>query len=1025
MKKRSTSEVLNQPIAVVGVGCHYPGADTAKKLWENILSRRQQFRKFPDVRLPASEYYDPNPKAPDKTYGSQGAFIDGFEFDWIKRRVPKKAFDTTDIVHWLSLEVAIKALEDANYSRQNVPTEKTGVILGNTLTGEQVRSQSLRLRWPYVRKTLRTAAKHSNLSSSTTEQLVEVMEKYYKSVFAPINEDTLAGNLSNTIAGRVCNFFDFHGGGYVVDGACSSSLLAINMACTKLASGDLDMALAGGVDVSLDTFELIGFAKVGALSASEMKVYDRRASGFIPGEGCGFITLKRLEDARQAGDYIYGVIQGWGISSDGKGGITAPSSSGQSKALCRAYDKADYSIHQLDFVEGHGTGTPVGDRIEIEGISMAIATEGEIPPRSVGITSFKSLVGHTKAAAGIGGFIKTLIAVNQRVLPPTAGCQDLNTVFETKAKGLYPILTGEIRPETDILRAGVSAMGFGGINSHVTLESADAPSAKFKSEVNTRALLVSNQETELFTFAGDSWEDLIAQINDCQLIAAEISLAEMADLAKELAQNINDSHQFRAVLIANNPQNLTNKLEQLQQTIQDKPPAQKQVYTAPTKDMWLSNKATDCQIGFLFPGQGSQRLNATRILIERHEWAREFLQQADEWLTEIGFSGISDNLYQMLEKAHDSEQVNEWKQQMSRADIASPIICFCSLLWQRYLAKLGLKPSAVAGHSLGELTAFQAAAAFDEKTLLCLAALRGKAMLMENGIPGGMLSLGCDRLQAEQLLSEVSGYLVIANINSPKQTIVSGDLESIQQIQAKAQLQNIQTHQLRVSNAFHSERMSEAAEFLRKADIPQKMAASQLTIFSSIDGSQVSADADPREHFARQITSSVDFVSLLESISTQCDLLIEVGSGKVLSGLVNATIETATNLKISPCFATESKARCDRDLNTVLANFFIRGGSINWEELYKNRLIRPFIAPSAKKFIENQCEKPFAVDDAELVATTANLAPSDPDSELDFVATLTDYFDRRGTFLAEIIQADLETSPLTSTVLTSNLKNHE
>ena len=1020
MKKSTASKSLNQPIAVVGVGCNYPGANTIEKLWENILSRRRQFRRFPDIRLPISEYYDSDPKAPDKTYGSKAAFIDGFEFDWIKRRVPKKAYDTTDIVHWISLEVAIKALEDANYSRQNVPTKKTGVILGNTLTGEQVRSQSLRLRWPYVRKTLRAAAKHNNLEDSTTEKLVETMEKYYKSVFASINEDTLAGNLSNTIAGRICNFFDFDGGGYVVDGACSSSLIAINMACTKLANGDLDLALAGGVDVSLDTFELIGFAKVGALSASEMKVYDRRANGFIPGEGCGFTILKRLEDARQAGDYIYGIIQGWGISSDGKGGITAPSSVGQSRALCRAYEKANYSIHDLDFVEGHGTGTPVGDRIEIEGISMAISTEGELPSRSVGITSFKSLVGHTKAAAGIGGFIKALIAVNQRVLPPTAGCQELNPVFETKARSLYPLLTGEIRPATDLLRAGVSAMGFGGINSHITLESGDPPAKKFRSALDTKALLVSNQETELFVFSGDSWSNLVTQLLNWQSTAQEISLAEMADLAKQLCQNIQNSHQFRAAIVADSPEDLAQKLERIQNIIQDTPPVLEQIYMAPTQDMWLSNHVDRCRVGFLFPGQGSQRLNATRILIERHEWAREFLNQADRWLTEMGFSSISSNLYQTLEKAHSSQQIDRWKQQMSKADIASPIVCFCSLLWQRYLAKLGLKPHVVAGHSLGELTAFQAASAFDDKTLLCLAALRGKAMLGEGKISGGMLSLTCDSLQAKQLLSEMSGYAVIANVNSPEQTVVSGDLSSIQQLKIKAQQQNIQARKLKVSNAFHSKKMAKAAKFLQQqAKIPEKMTSPSLTLLSSMDGNEVKAEVNLKEHFARQITSSVNFVSLVESISSQCDLLVEVGSGQVLTGLVNATI----NSQLTPCFATESKAGRDRDLNTVLANFFIRGGSVNWEELYKNRLIRPFVAPSSRKFIENQCEKPFVVSEAELLSPTPNLAT--PDLELDFITTMTEYFDRRGSFLAEIIQADLETLPLVSTISTSNAESHE
>lgn len=389
--RQSKTKVFPLEIAVIGMGCKYPGARDLKQLWSNILAKRQQFRQIPDVRLPISEYYHGDRYIRDKTYSNQAAVIDGFEFDWIGRRVPQQTIQTTDIVHWLALETANDALEDAGFTRQNVTVAKTGVILGNTLTGEQTRSNALRLRWPYVRRSLIASAKARKMPDRVVEALIETMEQFYKSVFAPINEDSLAGGLSNTIAGRICNFFNFDGGGYTVDGACASSLIATATACSKLVSGDLDLALAGGVDVSLDTFELIGFAKTGALTAEDMTVYDRHASGFIPGEGCGFVVLKRLADARAAGDYVYAVIRGWGISSDGKGGITAPSKVGQAKALLRAYEKAGYHPSELDFIEGHGTGTPVGDRVELEGITLAISqSETQVKPRSVGITSFKS-----------------------------------------------------------------------------------------------------------------------------------------------------------------------------------------------------------------------------------------------------------------------------------------------------------------------------------------------------------------------------------------------------------------------------------------------------------------------------------------------------------------------------------------------------------------------------------------------------------------------------------------------------------
>ena len=472
------NEKVSSAVAVIGMACRYPGASDLKTFWENILSRRRQFRTFPDQRFPLSDYYDPDPSAPDKTYGNKAAFIDGFQFDWIGHRIPKSTVRTADIAHWLALDVALQALADAGHSAQTVPRERSGVILGNTLTGEQSRSEGLRLRWPFVCRALRASAKARGVSPQVTDEVARTMEAYYKSVFAEVTEDTLSGSLSNTIAGRICNYLDLHGGGYTVDGACSSGLISVATAASALINRDLDLALAGGVDISLDTFELIGFAKVGALTRTDMYVYDRRGSGFIPGEGCGFVVLKRLDDAIRDGNDVYAVIRGWGISSDGKGGLTAPSVTGQAIALRRAYQRAGLDPRELAFIEGHGTGTTVGDRVELEAIATVLGEAGPVRDRSCGITSLKSIIGHTKAASGIGGFIKAVIAANRRVLPPTANCTEPNEIFEASARSLYPVVRGEVRASTESLKAGVSSMGFGGINCHITIESGDEPSPK-------------------------------------------------------------------------------------------------------------------------------------------------------------------------------------------------------------------------------------------------------------------------------------------------------------------------------------------------------------------------------------------------------------------------------------------------------------------------------------------------------------------------------------------------------------------
>jgi enediyne polyketide synthase len=957
-------------------------------------------------------YYDPDPDAPDKTYGSRMAVIDGFEFDWVKWRIPKSVVDSADIAQWLALEVAIQAAEDAGYNRTNIPTERTGVLLGNTLTGEFSRSTSMRMRWPYVRRALVATAQAQELPPSAIDSLVETMETYYKSVFSPITEDTLAGNLSNTIAGRVCNFFNFHGGGYTVDGACSSSLIAVANAATALMNGDLDLAFAGGVDISLDTFELIGFAKTGALTATDMKVYDRRASGFIPGEGCGFAVLKRLEDARADGNYIYAVLKGWGISSDGKGGITAPNREGQAAALRRAYDRAGYSPHTLDFVEGHGTGTVVGDRTELEGIALAMSTDGEPNPRSCGITSFKSLVGHTKAAAGIGAFIKSVMAVNRRVIPPVADCQEPNAVFETSARSLYPILQGEVRPQTDILRAGVSAMGFGGINCHVTLESGDSPAEKLQTSIEEQSLLVSNQDTEIFVLAAESIPALLEQTRTLINTAEGLSFAEVVDLAAHLSRNLQPQQPIRAALIAGKPEELVNHLTLLEKLLDETPPKKGELVTSPQKEVWVGNSVQQNQIGFLFPGQGSQKLNMARWLVERYPWARELVEQADIWLREAGFGGVREYMYLSLDRAVNQEQVAEWSKALAQTAVAQPAISLASLLWLHYLNRLGIKPVAVGGHSLGELTAFQAAGAFDEKSLLRLAAIRGQAMSanVEGENQGAMASLACSQEVAENILKQVSGYVVLANINSPKQMVISGESASVEQAIALAQAAGIRTHLLAVSNAFHSQLVATAAEHLRKQQlIPKQLEQINVSLFSSVDGQQQNQGLSLREHFANQMLAQVDFVSLVKTLSQTCDLLVEVGPGKVLSGLVSDINDT----KRASCFPVESKPGLHKDLHVMLAAIFVHGNEIKWEVLYENRLVRPFVPVSAQVFIENPVERPFQIsaDQISKISYASHASVQTLPSPQNQVAweMLSNYISQRGRFLTEVIRADLQT----------------
>lgn len=1002
-------------IAVIGMGCWYPGARELRQLWENILARRQQFRRSPEQRLPLSEYYDPDSTLLDKTYGTRMAVIDGFEFDWASKRIPKTVVESADIAHWVALEVALKAVENAGYTRESVPNQRTGVLLGNSLTGEQTRSNNMRLRWPFVQRALHAAAEAKGLPWQTVAELAATMEEYYKSVFAPFTEDTLSGNLSNTIAGRICNFFDFHGGGYTVDGACSSSLIAVATAATALNNGDLDLALAGGVDISMDTFELVGFAKTGALTSQDMMVYDKKASGFIPGEGSGFVVLKRLEDARNDKNYVYAVLKGWGISSDGKGSLTAPSREGQATALHRAYDRAGYRLRDVAFIEGHGTGTSVGDRTELEAMALAMGSDSEAAERFCGVTSFKSLVGHTKAASGVGGFIKAVMAVNRRVIPPIAGCKEPNEVFENSARCLYPVLQGEVRSETELLRAGVSAMGFGGINCHVTIESGDAPATQLEPPIKEQALLVSDQETEVFVFSAVTVPALLQRLVTVMPMVEGLSLCELIDLAAYLALELKPQLPVRAAILASSPQELFERLSLLEKLLRE-PPSKGEAIAIPTKGVWVGNTVQQSRVGFLFPGQGSQQLNMTRTLIERYGWARELVYQADGWLREVGSQGVSEFIYRPLDRATNLKQVEEWSRTLARTEVAQPAICLASLLWMRYLNCLGVKPVVVGGHSLGELTAVQVAGAFDEKTLLCLAAVRGRAMSAGNSM-GSMASIACSRDRAYELLKQVSGYAVLANINSPRQVVVSGERMSVEEVIKLAADQGFETRRLPVSNGFHSQLVSAAAEHLRTYEMcPETLKKTSVPLFSSVDGRELTPELRLRDHFANQVLAPVDFVTLIKKLAQTCDLLVEVGPGKVISGLVG----DITGPDGPQCLPVESKPRFDRDLNAILATIFVRGSEINWEALYEGRLVRPFVPASERIFIENPCERPFQVS----TANTASPSLGNSENLLNLMLAeqndippevLSDYLSQRGKFLAAVIRADLQTLPLVAT----------
>jgi len=998
--------VADESIAIIGLGAYYPGARGPRQLWENVLTRRREFRRIPSQRLSA-EYLKASPGDPDTTYATRAAVIDGFIFDWAARRVPRTTFDSTDIVHWLALEVALEALSDAGHSRETIPADRTGVIVGNTLTGEIMRSHALRLRWPFFRRAISAALEAHGMSNAEIEAIASTTETTFKSVLAAPTEDSLAGGLSNTIAGRICTAIGAHGGGYTVDGACASSLLAVTTAANALQRGDLDLALAGGVDVSIDPFELVTFSRTGAIATGDMHVYDKRANGFIAGEGCGFVVLQRLADARASGRRVYAVLRGWGVSSDGRGGITAPDRDGQALAIGRAYEKAGYGPDTLDFVEGHGTGTVVGDRIELQALAKVLGSAGS-KPKSVGITSFKSIVGHTKAAAGVGGLIKATIAVNRRVIPPTAACRDPNATFEGEARSLYPVMEGSVHPATSSLRAGVSAMGFGGINCHVTLESADPPAANLAPAIDENTLLASAQETELFVLAARDVVEFSARARELADVARDASMGDLVDLSDSLARRCAADKAlpgFRGALVAASPGEVVELALEAVTLAEEASRAPEGVVWSRTRRVWVGVGSPSRRVGFLFPGQGSQMPGMAGVPLRRHESGATLAAEADTWLGRSVNNSLVALMLPALDCVASDEQMAECARRLAATENAQPAICLASLSWLRRLDELGIAPDAVGGHSLGELTAFHAAGAFDECSLMQLASLRGQAMTAQHATAGAMMSVRCDLERAESLVSETQGYVVIANINSPSQIVVSGESSAISALRDRAHAEGISATILPVSNAFHSRMIEGACEAMRQADLPDSFESSNIGVFSGLTGKAMAGQIQLREHFASQVISRVDFVSLVRNLAQSVDLMFEVGPGGVLSSLVQQILGDEG----PQCFALESRPGRDVDFNMALAAAHAFGIPVRWERLCEGRLVRPFLPACEKVFITNPCELPFDVPTVprsmqphgRLEASLA--AASGASAE-----RLTRYLEKRTPFLAAIVRSDLD-----------------
>ena len=906
---------MTPPIAIVGMACRYPDARSPGELWENVLAGRRAFRRLPPERLRLEDY---PPDAEDSIYSTEAALLEGYEFDRVRFRVAGSTFRAADMAHWLALEVAADALADAGFAEaEGLPKEASGVLVGNSLTGEFSRANLMRLRWPYVRRVVDAALAEQDWSEQRRADFLEGLQEQYKSPFPPVGDETLAGGLSNTIAGRICNHFDLGGGGYTVDGACASSLLAVGTACSALTVGDLDVAVAGGVDLSLDPFELVGFAKLGALAREDMRVYDAHSTGFWPGEGCGFLVLMRHEDAVQQHRRIYAVVRGWGISSDGSGGITRPEVRGQLLALHRAYRRAGFGIETVPHFEGHGTGTGIGDSTELRTLSEALREGSPTgsstgPPAAIG--SIKANIGHTKAAAGAAGLIKATMALQNQLLPPSTGWEEPHPVLVEQGEVLRLLKEAEAWPADRPLRSGVSAMGFGGINAHIVLE---GPAVRRRKTITSRerSLLSSRQDAELFLISAPDREALQQRVQHLASFASRLSRSELADLAAQLAKTLQPA-QVRAAVVASNPAELDHRLKTLDTWLTEGVQSRLKVRAG----IMLGSGAKPPSIGLLFPGQGTPASLTGGAWVGRFESVRELYAR-------VSLPTSGDNV---------------------ATEVAQPAIVTASLAGLQVLDQLGLEASVAIGHSLGELTAYHWANAMDEAALLRVVTARGRAIAEYGRSGGAMASIGAGQDEVEPLLHGTP--VVLAGLNSPNQTVISGEAAAIEAVVSRAEAAGLTAVRLPVSHAFHSPMVADSTPVLAHAVDKEQFRPLQASIASTVTGTLLDAREDLPALLSRQMTSPVRFMEALRAIAEPVDLWIEVGPGSVMRGIAGKLVDT-------PIASLDAGNNSLRGLLEAVGAAFVLGAAVNHEALFADRFTRPFDLDWQPGFLVNPCER--------------------------------------------------------------------
>lgn len=609
----SRSNAQEEPIAVVGYSCILPGGENVTESWDMIQQGLDNIAELPDDRVDVTAYFDPVKTTKDKIYCTRGGFIPDFDFDPREFGLNMFQMEDCDVNQTISLLKVKEALAHAKVDVNDGQKKNIGCVLG--IGGGLKASNEFysRLNYVVVEKVLKKAG-------MPKEDVDKVVEKY-KAHFPEWRLDSFPGFLGNVVAGRICNVFNMDGMNCVVDAACASSLIAVKVAIDELLYGDCEAMVCGATCTDNSIGMYMAFSKTPVFSTKKScNAYDKTTGGMLIGEGSVMLVLKKLSTAKRDGDTIHAIIRGCASSSDGKApGIYAPTISGQMLAIQRAYDRAGVDPASVTMVEGHGTGTPKGDQIELSALKNVLRDAGT-PTQQVAVGSIKTQIGHLKACAGMAGLIKAILALKHKTIPKSINCneppslyqngedsetdlkiQDTPIFINTKRRPWFVPHPGMPR------RAGISSFGFGGANYHCVVEEAEEEhDVPYRESRTSRGVVLSapssNALAQLCTSILKTFEG--ASDNKATLLAFERAATEYS-----VRTGIPSNH-VRMGFVSTNPSHMVEQLSK--SVIQLKNKANASSWILPREGVMYQNKAStsrNTKVAALFSGQGSQYVN--------------------------------------------------------------------------------------------------------------------------------------------------------------------------------------------------------------------------------------------------------------------------------------------------------------------------------------------------------------------------------------------------------------------------------